>query len=49
VRFDYQRDGVPVVDNMIAVPGREPFTGARRIAVTMAEPHTPTSQQQEKR
>ncbi|HEY0699750.1 MAG TPA: TauD/TfdA family dioxygenase [Micromonospora sp.] len=41
VRFDYQRDDVLVVDNMTAAHGREPFTGPRRIAVAMAEPHTP--------
>jgi alpha-ketoglutarate-dependent taurine dioxygenase len=41
VRFDYQRDDVLVVDNMTAAHGREPFTGPRKIAVAMAEPHTP--------
>jgi alpha-ketoglutarate-dependent taurine dioxygenase len=41
VRFDYQRDDVLVVDNMTAAHGREPFTGSRKIAVAMAEPHTP--------
>ena len=41
VRFDYHRDDVLVVDNMTAAHGREPFTGPRRIAVAMAEPHTP--------
>ena len=40
-RFDYQRDDVLVVDNMTAAHGREPFTGPRKIAVAMAEPHTP--------
>ncbi|MER7418913.1 TauD/TfdA family dioxygenase [Micromonospora peucetia] len=43
VRFDYQRDDVLVVDNMTAAHAREPFTGPRRIAVAMAEPHTPES------
>jgi alpha-ketoglutarate-dependent taurine dioxygenase len=38
VRFDYRRDDVLVVDNMLAAHGREPFTGPRRIAVAMAEP-----------
>ena len=37
-RFDYQRDDVLVVDNMLASHGREPYTGPRRIAVAMAEP-----------
>ncbi|MFG1778053.1 TauD/TfdA family dioxygenase [Micromonospora sp. NPDC049051] len=41
VRFDYQRDDVLVVDNMTAAHGREPFTGPRKIAVAMAEAHTP--------
>ncbi|WP_442934504.1 TauD/TfdA family dioxygenase [Micromonospora sp. CPCC 205546] len=41
VRFDYRLDDVLVVDNMTAAHGREPFTGPRRIAVAMAEPHTP--------
>ena len=41
VRFGYLRDDVLVVDNMTAAHGREPFTGPRRIAVAMAEPHTP--------
>ncbi|WP_433342575.1 TauD/TfdA family dioxygenase [Micromonospora sp. CA-111912] len=43
VRFDYQRDDVLVVDNMTAAHAREPFTGPRKIAVAMAEPHTPES------
>ncbi|MGW5054167.1 TauD/TfdA family dioxygenase [Actinokineospora sp. NPDC004072] len=38
-RFDYHRDDVLVVDNMTAAHGREPFTGPRKIAVAMAEPH----------
>ncbi|MEV7287865.1 TauD/TfdA family dioxygenase [Streptomyces sp. NPDC093252] len=37
-RFDWQRDDLLVVDNMLAAHGREPFTGPRRIAVAMAEP-----------
>ncbi|GAA2980082.1 TauD/TfdA family dioxygenase [Actinokineospora diospyrosa] len=36
-RFDYQRDDLLVVDNMLAAHGREPFTGPRKIAVAMAE------------
>jgi alpha-ketoglutarate-dependent taurine dioxygenase len=39
VRFDWQHDDVLVVDNMLAAHGRERYTGARRIAVAMAEPH----------
>jgi alpha-ketoglutarate-dependent taurine dioxygenase len=37
VRFDYQRDDLMVVDNMLAAHGREPFTGPRKVAVAMAE------------
>ncbi|WP_312873268.1 TauD/TfdA family dioxygenase [Kibdelosporangium persicum] len=37
-RFDWQRDDVLLVDNMLAAHGREPFTGPRKIAVAMAEP-----------
>lgn len=40
-RFDWQRNDLLVVDNMLAAHGREPFTGARRIAVAMAEPYVP--------
>jgi alpha-ketoglutarate-dependent taurine dioxygenase len=38
VRYDWRRDDVLVVDNMLAAHGREPFTGPRKIAVAMAEP-----------
>ncbi|MEU2426297.1 TauD/TfdA family dioxygenase [Streptomyces sp. NPDC007851] len=42
-RFDWQRDDVLIVDNMLAAHGREPFTGPRKIAVAMAElSDTPT-------
>lgn len=37
-RFDYLRDDLLVVDNMLSTHAREPFTGPRRIAVAMAEP-----------
>jgi alpha-ketoglutarate-dependent taurine dioxygenase len=40
-RFDWQRDDVLLVDNMLSSHGREPFTGQRRIAVAMAEPSSP--------
>jgi alpha-ketoglutarate-dependent taurine dioxygenase len=40
-RFDWQRDDVLLVDNMLAAHGREPFTGPRKIAVAMAEPSAP--------
>lgn len=38
-RFDWRRDDLLVVDNMLVAHGREPFTGPRRVAVAMAEPH----------
>jgi hypothetical protein len=38
-RFDWQLDDVLVVDNMTAAHGRERYTGPRKIAVAMAEPH----------
>jgi alpha-ketoglutarate-dependent taurine dioxygenase len=37
-RFDWRKDDVLIVDNMLAAHGREPFTGPRKIAVAMAEP-----------
>ncbi len=37
-RFDWQRDDVLIVDNMLSAHAREPFTGPRKIAVAMAEP-----------
>jgi hypothetical protein len=39
VRFDWERDDVLIVDNMLAAHGREPFTGPRKIAVAMSEPY----------
>ncbi|MER6285026.1 TauD/TfdA family dioxygenase [Streptomyces sviceus] len=42
-RFDWQRDDVLIVDNMLAAHGREPFTGPRRIAVAMAEVYDPAA------
>ncbi len=37
-RFDYRRDDLLVIDNMLTAHGREPYTGPRKIAVAMAEP-----------
>jgi alpha-ketoglutarate-dependent taurine dioxygenase len=37
VRFDWRRDDVLIIDNMLAAHGREPFTGPRKIAVAMTE------------
>jgi alpha-ketoglutarate-dependent taurine dioxygenase len=42
-RFDYEREDVLVVDNMLTTHGREPFTGPRRILVSMAEPSQPSA------
>jgi len=39
-RFDYRKDDVLVIDNMLVSHGREPFTGPRRVAVAMAEPYS---------
>jgi alpha-ketoglutarate-dependent taurine dioxygenase len=36
-RFDWQRDDLVVIDNMLTAHGREPYTGARKIAIAMAE------------
>lgn len=41
VRFDWRKDDVLVVDNMLSSHAREPYTGDRSIAVAMAEPHSP--------
>lgn len=43
VRFDWQRDDVLIVDNMLAAHGREPFTGPRSIAVAMTDPIAQTA------
>lgn len=37
VRFNWQRGDILFIDNMLAVHGREPFTGQRRILTGMAE------------
>ncbi|MEU8961052.1 TauD/TfdA family dioxygenase [Streptomyces sp. NPDC048491] len=42
-RFDWQRDDLLIVDNMLAAHGREPFTGPRKIAVAMAELSAPVA------
>jgi alpha-ketoglutarate-dependent taurine dioxygenase len=39
-RFDWQLQDVLLVDNMLTAHGREPFTGARKIVVAMAEPYS---------
>jgi hypothetical protein len=40
-RFDWMRDDVLIVDNMLVAHGREPFTGPRKIAVAMSELYPP--------
>lgn len=40
VRFTWQKDDVLMLDNMLVAHGRRPFTGARRINVAMALPHS---------
>jgi alpha-ketoglutarate-dependent taurine dioxygenase len=40
VTFPWQVGDIVVLDNMLAAHGREPFTGARKTVVTMAEPVT---------
>jgi alpha-ketoglutarate-dependent taurine dioxygenase len=36
-RFDWQKDDLVVIDNMLTTHGREPYTGARKIAIAMGE------------
>nr|WP_308222676.1 TauD/TfdA family dioxygenase [Frankia sp. AgPm24] len=36
-RFDWRRDDLLLVDNMLVAHGREPFTGSRRIATAMSD------------
>lgn len=38
VKFDWHRGDLLLVDNMLVAHGREPFTGARKVLVAMAEP-----------
>ena len=37
LRFDWQREDLVVIDNMLTAHGREPYRGPRRIAIAMAE------------
>lgn len=39
-RFDWQREDLVVIDNMLTAHAREPYTGARKIAIAMAEAST---------
>ncbi len=38
VRFDWRAGDVLLLDNMLVAHGREPFTGPRKVVVSMAEP-----------
>ncbi len=38
VSMDWKKHDVAIVDNMLASHGREPFTGARRVLVALADP-----------
>ena len=40
-RFDWVRDDVLIIDNMLVAHGREAFTGPRKIAVAMSELYPP--------
>lgn len=40
--FPWQRGDVLLIDNMLTAHARNPFTGPRRIAVAMADPHERT-------
>ena len=40
VRFTWQAGDILMIDNMLTAHGRTPFTGARKVLVAMAEPHT---------
>ncbi|MGL4959887.1 MAG: TauD/TfdA family dioxygenase [Inquilinus sp.] len=40
VVFDWQRDDVLILDNMRVAHGRKPFSGSRRVLVSMGYPHS---------
>ena len=42
-QFDWRGGDVMIVDNMLAAHGRRPFTGPRRVLVSMGHPLSPSS------
>ncbi|MBJ7312895.1 TauD/TfdA family dioxygenase [Rugamonas sp. CCM 8940] len=38
-RFDWRKDDVLLIDNMLVSHGRDPYEGARKVLVCMAEPY----------
>lgn len=38
--FDWRRDDVLLIDNMLSAHGRRPYTGPRKVLVAMTEPHS---------
>ncbi len=40
VVFDWQKDDILLIDNMMVSHGRNPFSGPRRVLVCMAEPYS---------
>ncbi|OJH34836.1 TauD/TfdA family dioxygenase [Cystobacter ferrugineus] len=40
VSFEWQKDDVLLIDNMLVSHGRDPFEGSRRVLVCMAEPYS---------
>jgi hypothetical protein len=41
--FDWQNDDILILDNMRIAHGRKPFTGSRRVLVSMGVPYSPIS------
>jgi alpha-ketoglutarate-dependent taurine dioxygenase len=42
VAFPWQKGDLLMLDNMLVAHGRNPFSGERKVIVSMAEPHTRT-------